>query len=47
LGFEEFIRTYPDIVELVIDSTEQKKKTTKKTKENKRTSIQAKNINTD
>lgn len=26
MGFEEFIRTYPDIVELVIDSTEQKRK---------------------
>lgn len=26
MGFEEFIKTYPDIVELVIDSTEQKRK---------------------
>lgn len=26
MGFEEFIKTYPDLVELVIDSTEQKRK---------------------
>lgn len=26
MGFEEFIKTYPDIVELIIDSTEQKRR---------------------
>lgn len=26
MGFEEFIKTYPDLIELVIDSTEQKRK---------------------
>jgi len=35
LGFEEFIRTYPDIVELVIDSTEQKRRRPKNKKKQK------------
>ena len=35
LGFEEFIRTYPDIVELVIDSTEQKRRRPKNKRKQK------------